>query len=646
MHKYILFVGLLFYPLGLFSQVTISGKILDAETNESIIAVSISIPNSQIGTTSDRDGYFRLVIPDFHYGKSVVFSCIGYKNLSIPIKEYTVSRTILLEPDIYQLESITVYSEDKLRTLLRTAYEKINENYPQAPTRYEGFLRESLQDAESGQYLYFIESAIDVFKDSYSKSNDLGQVKLTQSRSYKAPSSMADTINNVYFYGSGYRPITSDVVLQHIDLIKPTKYKSYKFALNGFVKSNSKTVYDISFESSKAKGKIYIDSTSFAYVGFDFVNKGKYNSSLSISLEDRVRKIRYIQDGELWYLLSVGYFSETKNNKTGKKMYYGSEYITTKVDFKTAQPIPYSERISYNQPLFLIATPYDSLAWGSYDAIIRDSSKVQLRHSIYESQSILNKKSTNTVVEQNNKKFIETLLPILLKFDFAIGFSYNSPINISGIHSVVYTPISGSNPVKLSEDISDQPGIVALDLAMGYQMNPRWRLFLNSNLGSLLQKSIKSGSNQLGMEYSINLNKKGRRLSLHPALSFSWDEAWLNMGTAANSWGEFKTGGKTFDADKLSYAYGLKRISIDPGISLRKQLTRRVSIDLFLQYNIILDSKYNMRLKEETGFFMFRKKLSAPDIKGMEFFKNDIPYQDPELFKLGTWQSGIRFLFN
>lgn len=61
---YLTFLFALLIPLGAFSQLTIHGRVLDAESGESVIGARILIPNTSLGTITDLDGEFHLAVQD------------------------------------------------------------------------------------------------------------------------------------------------------------------------------------------------------------------------------------------------------------------------------------------------------------------------------------------------------------------------------------------------------------------------------------------------------------------------------------------------------------------------------------------------------------------------------------------------------
>lgn len=97
----------------IYGQKIIEGTIIDHVSNMSISYVSIGAPNKDLGTVSNKSGYFRLEVPLEKLNDSLKFSCIGYKSELIAIKDLDIDSVIQLEKEDIILQEITI-SSDKL----------------------------------------------------------------------------------------------------------------------------------------------------------------------------------------------------------------------------------------------------------------------------------------------------------------------------------------------------------------------------------------------------------------------------------------------------------------------------------------------------------------------------------------------------
>lgn len=93
--KYTLITIFLLFPLfSIYAQKIIEGTIIEHGTNMPISYVSIGAPNKDLGTVSNKSGYFRLEAPLQNLNDSLMFSCIGYKSVLIAIKDLDVDSVI------------------------------------------------------------------------------------------------------------------------------------------------------------------------------------------------------------------------------------------------------------------------------------------------------------------------------------------------------------------------------------------------------------------------------------------------------------------------------------------------------------------------------------------------------------------------
>ena len=85
MKNQILSICFILQSLLSFSQekVTLSGIVIDAKNNESLIGVVIEIPTLKISTITNEYGFFSLTVPKGSYNLQV--STIGYETKIIEI---------------------------------------------------------------------------------------------------------------------------------------------------------------------------------------------------------------------------------------------------------------------------------------------------------------------------------------------------------------------------------------------------------------------------------------------------------------------------------------------------------------------------------------------------------------------------------
>ena len=99
----------------------ISGVIKDAESNESLIGVSVYVEKLQQGTTTDEKGFYDLELP---FGEHTLrISYVGYTTLNkkVNVSNKSVTLNLKLEPESEKLSEVQVTSERKDRNVTAMA---------------------------------------------------------------------------------------------------------------------------------------------------------------------------------------------------------------------------------------------------------------------------------------------------------------------------------------------------------------------------------------------------------------------------------------------------------------------------------------------------------------------------------------------
>ncbi|WP_422079852.1 carboxypeptidase-like regulatory domain-containing protein [Ulvibacterium sp.] len=111
-------IGLLLFSLECFGQNEYEGQVIDRATGNPIPYVNIGIVAKGMGTVSNEDGLFRLQadIPDLDEKNVVLFSCLGYKTLEIPLSRLRPVNNehskIKMAPEAMELNEVVVTNTD------------------------------------------------------------------------------------------------------------------------------------------------------------------------------------------------------------------------------------------------------------------------------------------------------------------------------------------------------------------------------------------------------------------------------------------------------------------------------------------------------------------------------------------------------
>lgn len=174
----ILASALLFISSPVFAQIGLKGKIRDYSTLLPLENASIYIKNTTIGTISNTDGKFLLLVPNEYARDTLVISSIGYKSYKTPVDEFDNEVETDLEEDIASLDEVILVAETRPKTgndILLKALEKLPENMPDFPYMEKGFLRH--KERNRTEFKWLIESAITLY-DSGFASNSGENLKL------------------------------------------------------------------------------------------------------------------------------------------------------------------------------------------------------------------------------------------------------------------------------------------------------------------------------------------------------------------------------------------------------------------------------------------------------------------------------------
>lgn len=434
---------LILFTTNTFAQTIVTGKISD-QTNQALPGSSIYIKDSYMGTVSNSHGNFKIRIPKDYSSNKLCISSIGYQTKEINLNKITPQLRVKLQQDTAQLSEVLVMPRDTLLALLRRAYGKIKENYPDVDTRMKGFYRETYYNPDKDEYLYFGEAIVDVFKTSYTNSSK-GQVKVVKSRMNKHP--LYHDYSSVMWYGGLHFPINSDDVKRHASYLSPNDFKNYDYTIYKD-KLDNQAVYRIEFipkENKKVryKGKFYLDINSLAYLYSECVytehglsKRNKYLGTHSLSAKKRTLLLKYKYWNGKHYLSYTSDKEAFYNKKTKSNLVQFNEYLTTDISIENAKPIPFTEQTELGDVFFLEAKDIQKSSWEDQTLIQADSSLTKLmEYSPNRSDLLLHKKHNLPKGYQFKQKLMKVLTSTYM--DIYIGAKSNKSIATANI---IYSP--------------------------------------------------------------------------------------------------------------------------------------------------------------------------------------------------------------
>lgn len=99
------------------AQITLSGKVIDQETEEPLIGASVSVKGTTTGSATGADGTFSLLIPNLPVDLRVSF--IGYESKAVRVESESTSLVIKLRMEQTTLEDLVIVgSRGRPRTVM------------------------------------------------------------------------------------------------------------------------------------------------------------------------------------------------------------------------------------------------------------------------------------------------------------------------------------------------------------------------------------------------------------------------------------------------------------------------------------------------------------------------------------------------
>ncbi|MBN1118452.1 MAG: carboxypeptidase-like regulatory domain-containing protein [Bacteroidales bacterium] len=250
----------------------ISGKVLNAETEEAIVFATVFVRETSIATVTNTDGEFIIKIPFTKENGQLAITHLGFENKILNIQDMVNKENLIsLKIKNLPIDEVVVRSIDP-KSLLLAALDKTSDNYSGDPEMQTGFYRETIQQKK--KYVSVSEAVLDVYKAPYRTTFDFDRMKIYKGRKSRDVKKM-DTVL-VKLQGGPRTSLLLDVVKNPGDILSHESFEYYTYKLAGITSIDDRDTYVIEFDQIDNlmyplyKGKIYIDVTTNAFAGLDF----------------------------------------------------------------------------------------------------------------------------------------------------------------------------------------------------------------------------------------------------------------------------------------------------------------------------------------------------------------------------------------
>jgi hypothetical protein len=292
-----------FPGLDIMKNVVIRGHIYDNENKAAIPYATIGIVEENIGTVTNKDGFFLLKIPDSLIGTSLVVSHLGYMNQRFPVQLLNKQQVdFFLDRRIISIQEVIIrYIDPDL--LIEKAMDQRKINNAIKPVYLITFYREGVQ--KNSAFTSYSEAVFKVYKSPYDESEYADQVKLLKSRKFQ-DSGPPDTVS-LKLKAGVQSALQLDIVKCIPGFLDQTPPVEYTYKYSDLVSYNDRDAYAITFmqnaDLKKAlyAGTVYIEKEGFAILGADFEINPEYidNAATDLVLKKsrrlivKLKKINY-----------------------------------------------------------------------------------------------------------------------------------------------------------------------------------------------------------------------------------------------------------------------------------------------------------------------------------------------------------------
>lgn len=173
--KKILPLVLLFFSILVDSSAQINvikGQIID-EDNNPVSYANIGIANTQIGTASNEQGYFELIISQVPDSSELQVSAISHKTFTVKLSDISNPEELIinLEYHYVQMKEVEVNARDEnAKNIVRKALNARSVNYTNKKYQLKGFYRELIRNDK--EYVTLTEAAFTVDDKGYHKRDE------------------------------------------------------------------------------------------------------------------------------------------------------------------------------------------------------------------------------------------------------------------------------------------------------------------------------------------------------------------------------------------------------------------------------------------------------------------------------------------
>lgn len=368
---------------------TVTGTLLDKETGDPIASASVLVQGTSLGNITNRDGKFRLHLPDSLRNRTLSFSHLGYVGQSVEASALEGQDNVLsLEPKVVPLQEVLIRLVEP-KKLLREMIERRSRNYSSSPVYLTTFYREGVQLKDKFQSL--TEAVFKVYKSSTIESETSDQVKLLK---MSRIDNREKTDSVVAKIRSGVEACLQLDIMKHIpDFLSPEVSDAlYVYTSGDIVFVDDRSANVVYFEQRRGIGEplycgaLYIDSENSALLQARFEIQPRYIKEATglfvvrqaqktrLTTQKVVYTISYKPWNGTYYVHHIRgdlYFRMKRKriSFSNPTLHTWFEMVTCRVDNENVARFPRAERLPTHTVFAETDFRYDKDFWADFNVI-------------------------------------------------------------------------------------------------------------------------------------------------------------------------------------------------------------------------------------------------------------------------------------
>lgn len=578
------------------------GRVLDAETGQPVPSAQVGVANNRIGTSTNADGAFVLVIPATYQHEALEVALLGYRKYAqvlppLPGPELRIR----LQISPAALGEVVVTSS--VTGIVREAVARIPRNYPTRPTRLTGFYREADNVlSDSSQYQYFAEGLLTVRKAGYQHPGDDGDVQIQESRKLDL---RAPPAADHGWYAGPFIPHRFDFVHRRTAFIDPAHFRDYDYHLMGQTAFRGRLVYVVVFAPKSGRadradfaGQVYIAEDSYAFLRAEWHRTPagiRREHLVGVVAEERAYRVDYQPYGGRWHLKSVWYRTKGRflNGRGGLVRHLG-EYLTTAIDTAQAPRPAYPVRAQFHDVFLENSVPYDSAFWQRQNVLVPP---VTVQRALRAAVAVVPK----TPPDAGPLTAAPPARRSRLRYGFGLG---TLPLVVPGaVVQVGFAPAGSGFQALGSGALRAQGAAYWSSICYAYEVAKGLSVGLATRS---VYPPLAGDGWEAGLAYEYNFNPRRRPVFIRVGLMYFRQTVARGLGPYHNPDAGLRVAGIRLKADELGLSLQTRTSALQPKLGLGVELSRRAELVADLGWLVGSRTRTQLALDERSGFWLSR----------------------------------------